>query len=88
MDDCAQWNPVYDRKDPGLKRCSNPGPVDQQASAYTTQLPGLLSLGDGSIETEICLKEPLNPKTTYQPNVPMLIISRKPTMSLKRKWNY
>ena len=49
MDDCAQWDPVYDRKDSGLKRCSNPGPLDQQASAYTTELPGLLSLGDGSI---------------------------------------
>ena len=49
VDDCAQWNPVYDQKDPGLKRCSNPGPLDQQASDYTTELPGLLSLEGGSI---------------------------------------
>ena len=49
IDDCAQWNPVYDRKDPGLKQCSNPEPLDQQASDYTTELPGLLSLEDGSI---------------------------------------
>ena len=42
-------NPVYDRKDLGLKRCSNSEPLDQQASAYITELPGLMSLGDGSI---------------------------------------
>ena len=53
MDDCAQWNSVYDQKDSDLKRCSNPGPLDQQASAYTTELPGLHSLGDGSIYTKI-----------------------------------
>ena len=45
MDDCA----VYDRNDLSLKRCSNSGPLDQQASAYITELPGLLSLGKGSI---------------------------------------
>ena len=101
--DCAQWNPVYHRKYPGPKRCSNPGPLDQQASAYTTELPGLLSLGDGSILTEYCLKEPLNPettyqpneplnpKTTYQPNVPMINIESpavNPQTNLKSKWNY
>ena len=26
---CVQWNPVYDRKDPRLRRSSNPGPLDQ-----------------------------------------------------------
>ena len=26
---CMHWNPVYDRKDPRLRRSSNPGPFDQ-----------------------------------------------------------
>ena len=38
---CVQWNLVYDRKDPHLKWGSNLGQLDQQPSAYPTELPGL-----------------------------------------------
>ena len=40
---CMQRNPVFNGKDPRLKRGSNPGPLDKQASAKPTELPGLLS---------------------------------------------
>ena len=33
MDDCVQWNHVYDRKDPRHKRVANPELLDQQFSA-------------------------------------------------------
>ena len=42
MEGCVQENPVYDWKDSRLRRASYPGPLDQQASAYPTELPGLL----------------------------------------------
>ena len=41
MKDCVQWNPVYDCKDIHLRRGSNPGPLDQVASASPTNIPGL-----------------------------------------------
>ena len=38
----VQCNPVYFWKDSRLKQGSNIGPLDQQASAYFTEIPGLL----------------------------------------------
>ena len=45
MKGLAQWNPIYDRKDPRLKRGSNPGPLDKQTRAKSTELSGLLRDG-------------------------------------------
>ena len=33
MKGCVQWNPVYDWRNPCLRRGSNPGPLDQQTKA-------------------------------------------------------
>ena len=38
---CMQWNPVYNGKVPSLEWGSNLGLLDQQASAYPTELTGL-----------------------------------------------
>ena len=38
----AKWNPVYGRRDCRLRRVSNLGPLDQQASALLSELPRLL----------------------------------------------
>ena len=48
MKGCVQWNPVYDWKDSRLKRGSSPGPLDQQASASSAELPrGGGGVGEG-----------------------------------------
>ena len=42
MRGCEQWSPVYSWKDLRIKPVSNPGPLDLQANAKPTELPGLL----------------------------------------------
>ena len=41
-EECMQWDLVYGWKDFRLKRCSNPGPLDQKVNVSPTELPGLL----------------------------------------------
>ena len=41
MKSYVQWNPVYGWNDYRLKQVSIPGPLDQQARAEPTELPGL-----------------------------------------------
>ena len=85
-DGCEQWNPIYDRKDPRLKRCSNPELLDQQASTYTTEQPEFLSLCDGSIWMEIMSERGVKPQDnlpTKCSNVHYRIASRKRATSVQ-----